>query len=61
MTIRVCPQRDAVCPHGMSCPYTKSRYECEPNPEVMKIPTYQEMLGSAKEAAALSKKWEPAQ
>lgn len=33
--IRVCPKRDAVCPHGMACPYTIDCYECaeEPSPE----------------------------
>jgi hypothetical protein len=28
-TIRVCPMRDAICPHGMSCPYTDG-YDCKP-------------------------------
>ena len=23
--IRVCPERDAVCPHGMECPYAGNR------------------------------------
>lgn len=27
--IRVCPERDAACPHGLSCPYSKDRYECD--------------------------------
>ena len=26
--VRVCPKRDAVCPHGMTCPYAKDRYTC---------------------------------
>ena len=26
--IRVCPERDAACPHGMSCPYAFDRYTC---------------------------------
>lgn len=30
--IRVCPKRDAVCPHGMSCPYVIDRYDCAPEP-----------------------------
>jgi hypothetical protein len=30
--IRVCPERDAVCPHGMDCPYVLDRYECKPEP-----------------------------
>jgi hypothetical protein len=32
--IRVCPKRDAVCPHGMGCGYAIDRYQCadEPNP-----------------------------
>lgn len=25
---RVCPVRDAVCPHGLECPYTIDRYTC---------------------------------
>jgi chromosome segregation ATPase len=28
--IRVCPQRDAICPHGRNCPYTIDRYTCRP-------------------------------
>ena len=27
--IRVCPERDAACPHGLSCPYTIDRYQCD--------------------------------
>jgi hypothetical protein len=26
--VRVCPDRDAVCPYGMECPYAVDRYEC---------------------------------
>ena len=26
--IRVCPKRDAECPHGSDCPYAIDRYEC---------------------------------
>lgn len=26
--VRVCPKRDAVCPHGMECPYVKDAYSC---------------------------------
>lgn len=26
--IRVCPERDAECPHGMDCPYAVDRYTC---------------------------------
>ena len=29
MTIRVCPKRDAVCPHGMDCPYVIDAYSCK--------------------------------
>lgn len=28
--IRVCPDRDAVCPWGMRCPYVLDRYTCKP-------------------------------
>lgn len=28
-TMRVCPMRDATCPHGMSCPYVDG-YNCKP-------------------------------
>lgn len=31
--IRVCPKRDAICPHGMGCPYTVDRYHCAPEPK----------------------------
>lgn len=27
--IRICPERDGRCPHGMSCPYTDGRYHCD--------------------------------
>jgi len=30
--IRVCPKRDAICPHGLACPYSIDRYECKPEP-----------------------------
>lgn len=34
--IRICPKRDAVCPHGMDCPYVGDSYECgEPNQSVI--------------------------
>jgi len=26
--IRVCPERDGRCPHGMACPYSIDRYHC---------------------------------
>ena len=37
--IRVCPKRDAICPHGMECPYTVDRYTCkeEPPPQLRDI------------------------
>lgn len=28
--VRVCPMRDAVCPHGIDCPFTEDRYACKP-------------------------------
>ena len=32
--VRVCPKRDAICPHGMGCKFTIDRYQCadETNP-----------------------------
>lgn len=27
--IRVCPKRDAICPHGSACPYITDRYKCK--------------------------------
>ncbi len=30
--IRVCPKRDAICPHGMECPYAVDRYTCKEEP-----------------------------
>lgn len=27
--IRICPERDSPCPHGMSCPYTDGRWMCD--------------------------------
>lgn len=28
--IRICPERDRVCPHGMNCPWADERYSCKP-------------------------------
>ena len=28
-TIRVCPERDGRCPHGISCPFWIDRYHCD--------------------------------
>ena len=28
-TIRVCPERDGRCPHGIDCPYAIDRYRCD--------------------------------
>ncbi len=27
--IRICPERDGRCPHGVGCPYPKDRYGCD--------------------------------
>jgi hypothetical protein len=27
-TIRVCPERDAICPHGLYCPYNRG-WSCD--------------------------------
>jgi len=32
--IRVCPKRDGMCPHGMSCPFAIDRYQCKPEPPI---------------------------
>lgn len=36
--IRVCPERDAECPHGIDCPFAEG-YHCRPNTaeETLKI------------------------
>lgn len=31
--IRVCPKRDAVCPHGIDCPYWKDGPDCPNEPK----------------------------
>lgn len=31
--IRVCPKRDAKCPHGTDCPYSIDRYHCAQEPK----------------------------
>lgn len=28
-TIRICPERDAACPHGVACPYSTDRHRCD--------------------------------
>lgn len=28
--IRVCPERDGACPHGIDCPFVIDRYHCKP-------------------------------
>jgi len=28
-TIRVCPERDSRCPHGIECPFSADRYGCD--------------------------------
>lgn len=37
-TTRVCPKRDAICPHGMSCPYAVDRYTCKEEPKAKAQP-----------------------
>lgn len=29
--IRICPKRDAICPHGIDCPFAVDRYNCRPD------------------------------
>jgi len=29
--LRICPERDAVCPHGPACPHVIDRYACHPS------------------------------
>lgn len=36
---RVCPERDAACPHGMACPYADDRYSCKPGWQSPTSPT----------------------
>lgn len=40
---RICPKRDAVCPHGDECPYSIDQYECQEEP-----PTAREMPSSVR-------------
>ncbi len=48
MSIRICPKRDAVCPHGMACPFVIDRYECKPEPH--EAPQNANNLAARKEA-----------
>ena len=50
---RVCPKRDMVCPHGMSCPYAIDRYICRNEPRNLEKERkqYERMLGRSSEAA----------
>lgn len=27
--VRICPERDTYCPHGVSCAFTRGRYRCD--------------------------------
>lgn len=36
--VRVCPERDAICPHGEACPYSIDEYTCHPDPPGPGIP-----------------------
>ena len=29
LTLRICPERDALCPHGAACPYSIDKYYCD--------------------------------
>jgi hypothetical protein len=29
MTLRICPKRDAICPHGMDCQFVIDRFNCK--------------------------------
>lgn len=31
MKLRICPERDGACPHGLDCPHAKDRYSCKPS------------------------------
>ena len=35
--IRICPERDGKCPHGMKCPYWIDRYSCAENDPFVQI------------------------
>jgi hypothetical protein len=60
MMIRVCPKRDAECPHGMSCPYTIDRYECAEEPPMTEAPTppasSEELIAEARERVTYLRK-----
>jgi hypothetical protein len=43
--IRVCPKRDAVCPHGMDCPFVIDKYNCKPEPPIAAIAISEIYLG----------------
>lgn len=38
MTTRICPERDAACPHGMDCPFADDRYSCKEGWSARTIP-----------------------
>jgi len=37
--IRICPERDAPCPHGSACPYNHDRYHCSLAASRANLPT----------------------
>lgn len=37
--IRICPERDAPCPHGSACPYNHDRYHCSRVASRANLPT----------------------
>lgn len=36
-SVRVCPKRDAICPHGMHCPYWIDRYACHEDEHIQPL------------------------
>lgn len=47
--IRVCPKRDAICPHGSICPYAIDQYSCRDEPPMTDTTLAQRLRDTAEE------------
>lgn len=56
--IRVCPKRDAICPHGMDCPYTIDRYNCSDETAALPPAAATEPVADVVERLTAAARWQ---